>query len=464
MEPNKNISYFSFIEYINNTLSFYLNMQNKRVLKEFSFDTHNFDFYLPDGIDYNNQPTVIEVKRNTYNIEKFFQINEFLRINDLKLIIIVLDIEKGSNINKKALNTNSNYEIWSFEDYEKRIGDVIQFKNHSNIFEIAKKSSFFKTDSESLIINNVDLQIEQLKNKYNKGELALVLGAGVSVDAKIPAWDEFIDKLFIKILINEMSPKKNKEYTGTINFIKNEITKKNNVLTTLRYIKQFISYEEYLNLVHQVIYENDPSSETPLISSIIELCKSKNSKSLVKNIITFNFDDLIENQLRKKKIKHNIISCIEDSYEQDNLNVYHVHGYLPKNKNNFIEKSIELVFSEEDYHRVYGNPYCLSNFVQLNSLWSNTCLFIGCSLNDPNLRRLLDTEILKINNHRHFAILKREKLNVNYDEMINNEIIDNFNNLDLFIKNKLFDSLGIEIIWIDDYSEIPIILSKIRSF
>lgn len=54
--------------------------------------------------------------------------------------------------------------------------------------------------------------------------------------------------------------------------------------------------------------------------------------------------------------------------------------------------------------------------VKLNIAWhgeghilKNTCLFIGCSLSDLNLRRLLDVAARSGESPRHFAFLKREE-------------------------------------------------------
>ena len=67
-------------------------------------------------------------------------------------------------------------------------------------------------------------------------------------------------------------------------------------------------------------------------------------------------------------------------------------SYFPHRKNNKekLDNRNKITFSEDFYHQLYTDVYCWSNIVQIDKFTNNTCLFIGISLTDPNLRRLLD--------------------------------------------------------------------------
>ena len=116
----------------------------------------------------------------------------------------------------------------------------------------------------------------------------------------------------------------------------------------------------------------------------------------------------------------------------------------------------ELIFSEEDYHRVYRDAYCWSNLAQLNYLREHTCLFIGCSLTDPNLRRLLD--VAKRNNEkpRHYAFLRRN--NTANSGQVDQKALEIYKDIDLSLREKYYAEMGLNIIWVDDFDEIPQIL------
>ena len=98
------------------------------------------------------------------------------------------------------------------------------------------------------------------------------------------------------------------------------------------------------------------------------------------------------------------------------------------------QKSIYL--TEENYNALYNNPYSWQISSQLSFFRENTCLFVGCSLADPNIRRLL--EMTKRGNRSHFAILTKDKMKAN----------------DLIRASNHFARLGIEVIWVEDFTDI----------
>lgn len=142
----------------------------------------------------------------------------------------------------------------------------------------------------------------------------------------------------------------------------------------------------------------------------------------------------------------------------DRLNIYHVHGYLPS-KLDIIDGEPNLVFSEEDYHKVYRDAYSWSNLMQLNAFRDSTCLFIGCSLTDPNLRRLLDVAARSGENPRHYAFLKRDRIGLKSDSKEKHEeLLSLYQRIDDNIREGYFRELGLNVIWVDEYEEIPEIL------
>lgn len=129
--------------------------------------------------------------------------------------------------------------------------------------------------------------------------------------------------------------------------------------------------------------------------------------------------------------------------------IYHVHGYLPQNME--IPDS-DIVFAEDAYHTQFIDPYSWSNLIQLYKYMNNTCLLIGLSITDPNLRRLLDISRRKnnLNKPRHFII------------KIKSELENNFRETQMFLEEQDANSLGLNVFWIDSFDEISGILDRIR--
>ena len=222
--------------------------------------------------------------------------------------------------------------------------------------------------------------------------------------------------------------------------------------------------EESDKAVKDALYSSQRTS-SPLIESITNLCIPKRSGAKVKSIITYNFDDLIEESLSKVKLEYKTIYRDEEQHDSDELPIYHVHGFIPGRES--FDREASLVFSEEAYHKVYSEPYHWSNLVQLATLRENNCLMIGLSLSDPNLRRLLEIAAQKQSkNCRHYAFIQRLSNDSLIDDSscvkINEASVNKILQTHHIIQEKMMESLGTRVIWFEDYSEIPVLLDEIR--
>ena len=169
---------------------------------------------------------------------------------------------------------------------------------------------------------------------------------------------------------------------------------------------------------------------------------------------------MIETTLESKEIPYRSVYTDGVIPNKEEIGIYHVHGFLPRNREGYekLTKSL-LVFSEEGYHKLMLEPYNWANIVQLSHFTNNTCLFIGLSMTDPNLRRLLDIAAQKDADNicRHYAIMKRMKMKVSGDA------IEKFEQLNDELQESFYAELGVNVIWVDSYEEIPGILKEIKN-
>ena len=126
------------------------------------------------------------------------------------------------------------------------------------------------------------------------------------------------------------------------------------------------------------------------------------------------------------------------------MDIYHVHGLLPYDRYTERKYLDSLVFTEEEYYYLYNNPYSWNIAKQLHDFKFNVCVFIGISLTDPDMKRLLELakNYLKFN----FIFLKKEK---GYSETVFRDLTSYFFTFDLIV------------IWIDEYKEIGDYLDKL---
>jgi len=292
--------------------------------------------------------------------------------------------------------------------------------------------------------------ISKLNRALREGRLTLVCGAGVSIGAGIPSWNDLLIGLLEKMMAqlsdtNAISIKGvnakdfYEKYGGS-------------ALILGKYLKSNLGVD-FASELRDALYINNPTS-CDIIDSIIELSRPQRDGMPLDSLITFNFDDLIEEVLSANKIRHKSIHDEGMKNESSELPIFHVHGFLPRKGK--IPKDREIVFSEDAYHGQFIDPFSWSNLIQLNKLSQNTCFFIGLSLTDPNLRRLLDVANRKNPGKamNHYLIKKTP------GPIVKGKKTDD---LAYFLEEQDANELGLNIIWVDNFSDIAPIIKSIMS-
>ena len=307
--------------------------------------------------------------------------------------------------------------------------------------------------------------IEQLKREYENDNIVLFLGAGASKDAKIATWDNLISELFVVLIDKQLKNKniqieeKEKEHIIEASIKQNG----NSPLLQTRFLRNGFE-NDFEELVSEILYK-DAIESSKLLDEIGQLCVPNRGKLGIIAIVNYNFDDLIEKTLSRLRVRYQSIYSEGMIPDLGELGIYHVHGFLPQDKKGYdnLTKSL-LVFSEEGYHKLMLEPYNWANISQLNYMLNNTCVFIGLSMTDPNMRRLLEIAAQKRNDIkdtcRHYAIMRRFTINSSNKS----DSIKSFEDVNEALQESFFEELGINIIWFDTFDEIPDILKEIKEF
>lgn len=334
------------------------------------------------------------------------------------------------------------------------IGQLGKIEGDSTLFQ---KKSTAKSERK-----DIEEKIALLKNALIDNQLTLVCGAGVSRDSSIPDWNDLLVNILNEIFFNDDSnaskskilaedllslmPQSNLILGKYLRLVLKNDFEKMVQKHLYAYYNQDRDFETSMMVQGQEIINY--ALETDMMKAIVELARPKRRGKRLESIITFNFDDLIECALSKHNIEYCSIWKEGQIYGIDALPIFHVHGFLPNQRE---IDSPNLVFSEEAYHSQFIDPYSWSNLIQLNTFSTNICLFVGLSLSDPNLRRLLDISWRRNQRCKHFIIMRKAPQKDRTDE----------------ISTMLFEqdanSLGLNVIWCSDFSEIPSILSSIAT-
>jgi hypothetical protein len=364
------------------------------------------------------------------------------------------------------------FNIWGIEElnpilnkYAEFVSDLIPQVTEKALQNIVSKSLQFKDWKKER-----EKIIEKLNEAFKKDDLTVFLGAGVSASAGLPDWSSLLSQLLVS-LISKNLPKEFEVKESDKVIIANSLKELNisSPLLEARYVNSGLG-ENFEKEIAKVLYQDvavDTSSD--LINSIASLCIPPRGALGVKAIVTYNFDNLLENALEKLGLKYRAIYRDVDIPSKEELGIFYVHGFLPSNSDSYdgISESL-LVFSEKNYHTLMQDPYFWSNLIQLNFFRENTCILIGLSGTDPNLRRLLEISKRKTKFAKHYILLKRtpnsffiksfNKQGVAY----NDQLIEAINAIHHNLHEKSFDELGLNVIWFNDFKEIPSILSLIN--
>jgi hypothetical protein len=329
-------------------------------------------------------------------------------------------------------------------DFDSGLNKLSEILKTSTLDQISSPANRSPASPESR-----ESHINRLHESLRRGSLTLICGAGVSVGAGIPAWGELLLRL-LKTLMEKMSISHNLDlgHKAAEDFQRRYGASS---LILGKYLKNNLG-RDFPAEVRNALYINNPIS-CPLIDSIVDLSRPKRDSRPLDSIITFNFDALIEEQLTASCITNKPIFSESIRHDQDQLPVYHVHGYLPRTGE--IPTESELVFSEDAYHSQFIEPYSWSNLIQLNKLTQNTCLFVGVSLTDPNMRRLLDVAWRK-NPYKtvgHYIL----KILPKFEDK---DMLDEVTRL---LEEQDANALGLNVIWINTYDEIPQILRQVAA-
>jgi len=261
--------------------------------------------------------------------------------------------------------------------------------------------------------------IQFLRNAFRDKTLTLYIGAGVSIGSKLPSWE----KLVLAMYFSKISQEKLGGWRPYSNYLyaiaEWQLANSTESLEiTARKLRRFYRLQNensfledlYLSLYGVFLADGRPRPEidsrmlrwnNTTLEAVSKLCESTGEG--VQAVVTYNYDSLLE--IAIANLPH---QSIFDSgpLTPKTLPIYHVHGYVPLDKQVTASRGDDIVFTEEQYHHVAENPYYWSNLVQLQLMSNSVGLMVGLSLSDRNMRRILDAIRNSPIRSTNFALLK----------------------------------------------------------
>jgi len=313
-------------------------------------------------------------------------------------------------------------------------GKKIEFKLINDNKIIFKDELLFNLNRDSEARNDLEYPfiVWMLKFYNYKLKTTLVMGAGINCDYGAKDWKSLITSL-------------NETYYSSNNKLIEEITHyAGNELFVSSKILKTSGFDVYKELNDELYHFKEAKSFSDPDSTLYNCVNFIERKGDIE-VISYNYDTNLEYLLKKRNIMYNTVYD-DNSFinKESKVSIFHVHGLLPYEKYDESKFTDSLIFNESEYFYLYNNPYSWNISKQMHDFTFNLCIFIGISMTDPNMKRLLELSknYLKFN----FIFLKKEE---NYDAKTYRDVT-----------NYLF-TYDLVTIWVDEYKDIGKYLEEI---
>lgn len=290
-----------------------------------------------------------------------------------------LNIIKYTN-DGQSENTKTQIGIKKFFTEELEVNEVfyLYLLNIKELHTISNKRyifNIFKTSNKLILERIKTIKFPQF-----------LLGSGVSIGCGSLSWGEMIDKFetMIKSIDSNLDPKKINE-------------KLFNTLYGIPQILKDISINDYYDCIEKCLYPKSSqiskkgNKTLTAISNVLAYQSKIISDNKIIKVVTFNFDNFLENELFSKSISYKS-TYYRDRSVTGNLEIAHIHGYFPKNSSHDYEESFlnnyksSIVLTDLEYNKMYNSKYTPK---VLKDFLNKPTFIVGNSISDYEERKIL---------------------------------------------------------------------------
>jgi hypothetical protein len=317
-------------------------------------------------------------------------------------------------------------------------------------------------------------------NVYRKRGLVIVVGAGVSVASGFPTWAQLLRRLAERCigsagaeLVEELE-KIGFSYPAIAGIIRSNWHSDSGFLEVVREeLYRDFPFFRGLLVLQKREFVDFVKHENSTLRAVAALCAARSADGkfvpnpLIHALVNFNLDAVLR-EYSENRYDVRLLRTIERASataSSSRINTYYIHGFLQFDDQKIGAPDAEadtIVFTEGEYYDFFGKPFGMFSYTLLHLLREHPCLFIGLSMIDENLRRLL-----------HYSGSERvrsyEAEGLSHDEACS-ESLRHFAVLchtsseavDQAIERSLAD-LSVRVTWLNKFEELPDRLGQIYS-
>ncbi len=320
----------------------------------------------------------------------------------------------------------------------------------------------------------------ELAAAYQERGIVLVMGSGISAGCQIPTWADLMQRgLDLADAEHGLNVRSLQKQGLSLPTIASLIAERSGSREAFIEHMRNALYQDFEFYPHDVdksnrqqfvryVHENNST-----LRALGAMCARRigdtdhyEANPHIAAVVNFNLDALLQTYIYARYHKR-LVRTVERASAgpiRDKISVYQMHGYLAfgnQKGDSTVEAADAAVLTEQDYFDFFNQPNSLFNFTFLYLMREYPCCFVGLSMQDDNIRRLLhysrkeqfsglkskgkgDPATWRRQLLRHFVILERTDGAV----------------IDRAIEDTL-RPLGVNVLWVEQFREIPARLGEL---
>jgi hypothetical protein len=218
------------------------------------------------------------------------------------------------------------------------------------------------------------IALDTLSKALQEGYLTLFIGAGVSKSASenFPDWYKLVHECCTRLSVTLDQKKKsnNKYLREKMEIVENRCKEQGH---------------KYSIIVRESLYK-DVNYDLSIMKSDILIALGSlimgSVRGSIKNVFTYNYDDLLEWYLEFHGFMTQIVTKFPQLIKRSDVNIYHPHGFLPREKKFLSFENTDVILSQHSYLKSYKEVESWNEY-QVATLSCTLGLFIGKRSTNP---------------------------------------------------------------------------------
>lgn len=220
--------------------------------------------------------------------------------------------------------------------------------------------------------------IDRLATLLRTGRLAVIFGAGASAGLGLPLWKDLVQGLASEALVS---------------FSDTAIDSMEQMLELTSVIKHKLGDNSlFRDLVKKHLYKSFEGDEDRFLDHRLLVAVGsmlmKSQRGSVSEVLTFNFDDILEQYLGIHGFSTQVICSLPELRRSVDVTIYHPHGFIPS-EGGGLDGENSLVLSGDDFDERLADPTNSWTLLTIDLLLRKVPILIGVSPQGPNLGPLI---------------------------------------------------------------------------